>query len=112
MTPYLVNDLFDEYVKELLETNLNVSVSWWLICSFAYYRLDTSLISDGLFDYINNLISDNYSSIEHVNKDLVTPERLSVGSGYDIVNFPQRVQSATYRLIDLTNSPKSIGSIN
>jgi len=95
----VVNGVLDAYVANLLKRSKNLAVSWWLMGSYAYYYLDETIISDEFFDYLTVLIRENYSTIEHVNKDLITEERLSVGSAFDLRLYPTRVMSCTQQIL-------------
>lgn len=96
----IVDNKLDHYVKGLVANKINLAVSWWLIASYAYYLLDENLISDELFDELTQVIKLNFDTIEHVNKDLITEDRLSAGSAYDIRVYPIRVMSVTHHLLD------------
>jgi len=96
----IVDDKLDVYVKQLVATKINLAVSWWLIASYAYYILDETLISDELFDELTQVIKLNFDRIEHINKDLITEDRLSAGSAYDLRLYPTRVMSVTQQLLE------------
>lgn len=96
----IVNGLYDEYVRQLLTKSKNVAVSWWLIGSYAYYMRDVTLISDEFFDYLTLFIRENFDEIVHVNKDLITPDRLDCGSAYDLRIYPTRVMVCAESLMD------------
>lgn len=102
----VVNGRLDEYVKQLVARNVSSAISWWLLGSFAYYMLDETLFSDELFDELNELIIEHYDTIEHVNKDMVTPERLSAGSAFDIRVWPLRVESSVQHLLRMIASTR------
>lgn len=95
----IVDGVLDTYVYGLLERSKNLAVSWWLMASYAYYLLDETIISDECFDYLTILIGENYEEIEHVNKDLVTMDRLSCGSAFDLRVYPTRVMVCASRMI-------------
>lgn len=95
----IVDGVLDTYVYSLLERSNNLAVSWWLMASYAYYLLDETIISDECFDQLTQVISDNYQNIVHVNKDLVTEDRLSCGSAYDLRVYPTRVMVCASRMI-------------
>ena len=95
----VVNGVLDVYVANILKRSKNIAVSWWLMGSYAYYYLDETIISDEFFDYLTVLIRENYSTIEHVNKDLITEERLSVGSAFDLRIYPTRVMICTHQIL-------------
>lgn len=95
------NGNLDEYVRGCFKVNPSSVISWFLMCSYAYYRRYESLMSDPAFDNMCKWALANYDSIEHVNKDLVTKEMLGVGSGYNLTadDYPLRVKLATDTLI-------------
>lgn len=95
----IVDSLYDFQVMELVKNSPRLAVSWWLMASYAYYLLDETIISDECFDYLTVLIGENYEEIEHVNKGLVTMDRLSCGSAYDLRIYPNRVMSCATRLV-------------
>ena len=47
-------------------------IAKYLMCSYAYYQLNTNLISDQEFDQLGKDILANYDNIEHMHKHLVT----------------------------------------
>jgi hypothetical protein len=64
-------------------------------------------MSDTAFDAMCKWMLDNYDSLEHEHKHLVTKEMLSAGSGYNISydEYPLRVQhSASYFIEELYKS--------
>lgn len=97
--PYVIQGTLDDYIKELVSENINLAVPWWLMGSYTYYNLDQSLMSDSMFDYLTRLLLENYRSIKHHHKYLVTKARLSVGSGYDIKKYPLITVSAATGLL-------------
>ena len=80
----------------------NKLVSWFMIASYAYYRLDTNVMSDYDFDFLVRRIKDNWCDIDHPHKKLITPTNLDSGSGYDI-QFPTMVKGATVDYLQKKN---------
>lgn len=69
-------------------------VPWFLIASYAYYRLDVNVMSDYDFDFLVRRLRDNWNTIDHPHKSLIRDTNLEAGSGYDI-DFPSIVRGAT-----------------
>jgi len=95
------NGNLDNYVRECFKINPASTFSWFLICSYAYYQRYESLMSDTAFDKMCEYMLKNYDTLEHVNKDLVTKEMLSAGSGYNLKesDYPLRVQVISDKMI-------------
>jgi hypothetical protein len=70
----------DQRVNELLQKNINLSVPYYLMAAYAYYKEDDSILSDGLFDYIATLILKNYDTIVHPHKKYITISDLEAGT--------------------------------
>ncbi len=49
-------------------------IAKYLMCAYAYYELDTPLISDTEFDMLAKEILDNWDNIEHMHKYLLTKD--------------------------------------
>ena len=101
------NGSFDNVVRECFKKNKNSCISWFLSSSYCYYILYQSLMTDEAFDKMCKWMLENYDSLEHEHKSLVTKEMLSVGSGYNIPydGYPLRVQnSASYFIEELYKS--------
>jgi len=80
-------------------------IPMYLMCSYAYYMVDESLIPDHQFDALAKWILDNYDSIEHPHKELVTKDDLKAGTY--LGKYPDIVVVATlmYRDKILGNKP-------
>lgn len=103
----IVDGVLDTYVRGLLLRSKNLAVSWWLIASYAYYMRDETLISDEFFDYLTLVIKENFDEIVHVNKDLITEDRLSAGSAFDLRIYPNRVMVCAEQLMDILHKTRS-----
>ena len=77
---------------------MNNPIAKYLMCSYAYYKLDTNLISDHEFDQLGKDILANYDNIEHMHKHLVTKEMLNAGTY--LGDYPTMVRSATVNYIN------------
>ena len=80
----------------------NQLVSWFMIASYAYYHLDTQVMSDYDFDLLVRRIKHNWDDIDHPHKPLIKETNLDSGTGYDI-EFPSIVKGAT---VDYIKSKK------
>jgi hypothetical protein len=59
-------------------------------------------MTDGAFDKMCKWMLDNYESLEHEHKYLVTKDMLVAGSGFSIAydGYPTRVQNSASYLIE------------
>ena len=73
-------------------------IAKYLMCSYAYYKLDKNLITDHEFDQLGKDILANYDNIEHMHKHLVTKEMLNAGTY--LGDYPTMVRSATVNYIN------------
>jgi len=90
--------------------NPNVLVAWYLMASYLYYREDTNILSDTLYDKICVQLLDKWDTIEHQHKFLVDKEQLKAGTGYalDYDSFPSRITSAAkYNMLRLKPREKA-----
>lgn len=74
----------------------------YLVHSFIYYRLHDSIISDAEFDVMCKTILENWDTIEHPHKHLLSKEVLEAGSGYHIKfkDYPLIVQNIAYHALE------------
>jgi len=76
-------------------------IAKYLMCSYAYYKLDKNLITDHEFDQLSKDILANYDNIEHMHKHLVTKEMLDAGTY--LGEYPNMVIGATHDYINTHN---------
>ena len=76
-------------------------IAKYLMCSYAYYKLDKNLITDQEFDQLSKDILANYDNIEHMHKHLVTKEMLDAGTY--LGEYPNIVIGATHDYINTHN---------
>jgi hypothetical protein len=50
------------------------------MCSYAYYQLDESFMTDHEFDMLAKWLLENYDNIEHSHKKLVSKDDLRAGT--------------------------------
>ena len=55
-------------------------IAKYLMCSYAYYKLDKNLIADQEFDQLAKDILENWDAIDHPHKYLLTKDMLEAGT--------------------------------
>lgn len=99
----------DEQVRFLVEQRKVSPVAWWLMASYAYYRLNQSFLQDETFDWLGRYLKDNWDAIRHPNKRLI--RQTATFSGYYVKRYPIRVQAATWQLLDELNKETKYGKL-
>jgi len=76
----------DRRVEEFLKKGPNLLVPWYLILSYAYYFLDVSLVSDGLYDRIckDLMAALDAFDIDHRHMGLCDMEALAAGTAFHL----------------------------
>lgn len=64
----------------LTERKLSPSVPLYLGASYAYYHLNQTVISDGLFDQLALMLIENYETISDIDKKYITRDDLAAGT--------------------------------
>ena len=72
-------------------------VPWYLMAAYAYYELDDSFLSDGMFDSMSKEMHAKWDDIEHFHKHLLT--RTDLVAGTYLGKYPERVKYATKHLL-------------
>ncbi len=88
----------DKFLKKTIGKNKSLSVPLFLMASYLYYQLDVSLFSDLEFDKMCAFMLQEWSSIHHHHKALISEDDLRAGSGFGIPVYPERVKGAATRL--------------
>lgn len=99
----------DGQVRFLVEQRKVSPVAWWLMASYAYYRLNQSFLQDETFDWLGRYLKDNWDAIRHPNKRLI--RQTATFSGYYVKRYPIRVQAATWQLLDELNKETKYGKL-
>lgn len=99
----------DGQVRFLVEQRKVSPVAWWLMASYAYYRLNQSFLQDETFDWLGRYLKDNWDAIRHPNKRLI--RQTATFSGYYVKRYPTRVQAATWQLLDELNKETKYGKL-
>lgn len=95
------NGTYDQAAREAFKINPASGFSFWLSASLAYYIKYESILSDEVFDKLSKYLLDNYDTLKHINKNLVTKDGLKAGSGYYLKeqDYPLRVRVSTDELV-------------
>lgn len=99
----------DGQVRFLVEQRKISPVAWWLMASYAYYRLNQSFLQDETFDWLGRYLKYNWDAIKHPNKRLI--RQTATFSGYYVKRYPTRVQAATWQLLDELNKETKYGKL-
>tara|TARA_R100001460_G_scaffold25725_5_gene51838 strand:+ start:2083 stop:2343 length:261 start_codon:yes stop_codon:yes gene_type:complete len=73
--------------------HINRLVPFYLMSSYLYYKEDRQVLTDGDFDRLAKRLLDNWDSVEHMHKHLISKEDLQAGTGYAI-KYTQRIINA------------------
>ena len=84
--------MFDEHAKHLIEANINMTVPYYLMASYAYYVQDDPIFTDGFYDGLAKQILDNWDNITHRHRDVLSKDDLEAGSF--LGEYPSIVEGA------------------
>lgn len=70
----------DKYITSVISNNINMTVPFYLMASYAYYEQDDPIISDHLFDKLAKKLLNNWDEIDHYHKYLLSKDVLEAGS--------------------------------
>ena len=84
--------MIDKIMQEVTEDNINMTVPWYLMTSYAYYVEDDPLVSDGAFDRLTKRMIKEWDKIEHFHKDHIKVDDLKAGTF--LGEYPSRVADA------------------
>ena len=75
-----------QLAEQVIATDPNMLVPWYLIASYAYYVLDESILTDAYYDMICFLLMEELDAvnIDHPHAQLCDMESLSAGTGYHL----------------------------
>lgn len=73
-------------------------VSWFMIGSYAYYKLGRQLMDDPEFDYLVNRLKKDWPNINHPHTKLIKKSHLEASTGYDI-EYPNIVKCCAAELL-------------
>lgn len=70
----------DATVRKRVEAAPNLGVAFYLMGAYAYYGQDDPFMSDGTWEWLAKFLKQNWHSIEHRHKHLITADMLASGS--------------------------------
>ena len=73
--------------------HINRLVPFYLMSSYLYYKEDRQVLTDEDFDRLAKRLLDNWDSVDHMHKHLISKEDLQAGTGYAI-KYTQRIINA------------------
>ena len=71
---------YEIYMDRNMRRSINMSVPYYIMAAYAYYKEDDPIISDHTFDKLALLILENYDTIEHPHKKYLDKETLEAGT--------------------------------
>lgn len=67
-------------INNRITDNPNMLVPYYLMLSYAYYKQDDPIVSDGFYDKLARKLLKEYDNIEHYHKHLISKDDLHAGS--------------------------------
>lgn len=96
--------LSDDKALKALKRSDNMLVPWYLMASYAYYVLDTPILSDALFDTICRALDDLWDEIEHRDKHWIDRHDLAAGTRLSTA-YPSMAKGAACQLAGMPYRP-------
>jgi len=87
-----IGENLDILCLEIIETNKNMMVPWYLMAAYGYYVQDNPILSDSFFDKLAKRMLNDWDNIEHQHKDNITKSDLEAGTF--LGKYPSRVEDA------------------
>jgi len=80
--------------------SLNRCVAIYLVASYMYYKLDSSILKDTEFDAICQRLLYEWDDITHQHKKYLNKESLKAGTGFDIdfISLPTIISMTAHTL--------------
>jgi len=88
--------ILDDKAEEIISSNKNMMVPWYLMAAYAYYKEDDPILSDAYFDNLAKRMLGVWEEIEHFHKHLITTVDLAAGSY--LGDYPERVKGGLEEL--------------
>jgi hypothetical protein len=98
--------MLDDHAAKLFAKNINMMVPWYLMASYAYYKQDDAIFSDGFFDEMGKTMLACWDDIQHFHKEYISVGDLEAGTF--LGEYPSRVEGglASLREAYFTKSGK------
>ena len=88
--------LFDKDCTDLIDHNVNMTVPWYIMASYAYYVEDNPILEDSTFDRLAKKLLANWDDVEHMHKNLLNKDMLEAGTFMG--EYPSRIKYALQSL--------------
>jgi hypothetical protein len=72
--------ILDKHITKVISNNVNMTVPYYLMASYAYYEKDDPILSDDFYDKLAKKILKQWDNIEHYHKYLLSKDMLEAGS--------------------------------
>ncbi len=82
----------------------NMLVPWYLIGSYAYYVLDTPVLTDATFDEICRMLDDEWDDVDHMHKPWISRGDLSAGTRMSTL-YPSMAKASACALAGVPYHP-------
>lgn len=82
----------DKECLDIVDSNINMSVPWYLMAAYAYYVEDDPILSDSRFDRLSRTMIEKWDQIEHMHKDHISMDDLQAGTY--LGEYPSNVKYA------------------
>lgn len=89
LSSFFVEENLDKPCMDHVDDNINLSVPWYLMASYAYYVEDDPILSDAVFDRLAKRMQENWDNIEHQHKEHISEDDLRGGTF--LGEYPSRV---------------------
>ena len=96
--------MIEKYYMEIVDDNINMTIPWYLMASYAYYEEDNPIISDSAYDRLAKKILNNWDNIQHRHKEYITVDLLKAGSY--VGKYPPQIQGAVEEIRGICNGKK------
>jgi hypothetical protein len=95
--------MLDNYAAEIFAKNINMTVPYYLMASYAYYVQDDPIFTDGFYDSLAKQILDNWDNISHRHRDVLNKDNLAAGSF--LGEYPSIIEGALSSLRSQSEEP-------
>ena len=92
--------MFDSHADEIIKNNINMSVPYYLMASYAYYVEDDPIFSDAFYDELAKTILAEWNNITHRHRDVIDKDALEAGSF--LGKYPSIIEGALKSLREQT----------
>ena len=90
------SELMDNQCIQIVGSNVNMCVPWYIMAAYAYYVEDNPLLEDHTFDHLATKILNHWEDIEHFHKHFLNKDMLTAGTY--LGEYPSRVKGAVAEL--------------